>query len=185
MLRLQEKYQKEAVPAMMKKFGYKSVMAVPKLVKVVVNTGYGKQIVDKTGEEQKKIINAILEDLSLICGQRAIKTFARKSISGFKVRQGMPIGAKVTLRRKKMMDFLDKLIHLVLPRTRDFWGIPEKSVDRRSLTIAIKEHIAFPEVSPEKVRSIFGLEVTVMTNAKTREEALELFKLLGFPIKSS
>jgi large subunit ribosomal protein L5 len=184
MLRLAEKYQKEVVPAMMKKFGYKSVMAVPKIVKVVVNTGYGKQVVDKTGEEQKKFIESVLEDLSLICGQRAVKTYARQSISGFKLRKGMPIGAKVTLRRKKMMDFLDKLIHLVLPRTRDFWGISEKSIDQRNLTVAIKEHIAFPEVSPEKIRNIFGLEITVVTNAKTREEAVELFKLLGFPIKS-
>jgi len=184
MLRLTEKYKKEVIPAMKQKFGYRNIMAVPKIEKVVVNTGYGRQVADKTNDEQKKIVDFILDDLSLICGQRAIKTYAKKAISGFKIREGMPIGAKVSLRGKKMTDFLERLIHLVLPRTRDFKGIPSESVDKQSnLTIAIKEHIVFPEILSEKAKNIFGLEITVVTTAKTQAEALELLKLMGFPIK--
>jgi large subunit ribosomal protein L5 len=183
MLRLGEKYVKEVIPRMREKFGYTSDMAVPKIKKVVVNTGFGREIVGKTGEEQKKIEEMIINDLTLICGQKAILTRAKKSISSFKIRKGMPIGARVTLRKKKMYDFLERLIHIVLPRSRDFRGIEQKSIDRGgNLTIAIKEHIAFPEVSPEKTKNIFGLEVTIVTDAKSREEALELLKLLGFPI---
>jgi large subunit ribosomal protein L5 len=183
--KLSEKYNTEVIPEMMKKFGYKNKMAVPKIEKVVVNTGFGRQIAGKTTEEQKKITDFILEDLSLICGQRAVKTLAKKSIASFKIRQGLPIGAKVTLRGRKMRDFLERLIHLALPRSRDFKGIEPESVDKRgNLTIAIKEHIAFPEILPEKAKNIFGLEITVVTTAKTREEGLELLKLLGFPIKS-
>ena len=185
MIRLQEKYKKEAISAMMEKFGYKSSMAVPKIEKVVINTGYGRQVAGKTNDEQKKIADFILEELGLICGQRAVKTYAKKAISSFKLRQGMPIGAKVNLRGKKMTDFLERLIYLTLPRTRDFKGISSKSIDKQSnLTIAVKEHITFPEILPEKARDIFGLEITVVTTAKNKEEALELFKLLGFPIKS-
>lgn len=182
--RLTEKYKKEVIPAMKEKFGYKSIMAVPKIEKVIVNSGYGREVVDRTNEEQKKIVDSILENLSLICGQRAVKTYAKKAISSFKIRQGMPIGAKVTLRGKKMTDFLEKIIHLVLPRTRDFKGISPDSVDKQgNLTIGVKEHIVFPEILPEKTRNIFGLEITVVSTAKSRKEALELFKLLGFPIK--
>jgi len=185
MLRLQEKYKKEAISAMMEKFGYKSSMAVPKIEKVVINTGYGRQVAGKTNDEQKKIADFILEELGLICGQRAVKTYAKKAISSFKLRQGMPIGAKVNLRGKKMTDFLERLIYLTLPRTRDFKGISSESIDKQgNLTIAVKEHITFPEILPEKARDIFGLEITVVTTAKNKEEALELFKLLGFPIKS-
>jgi large subunit ribosomal protein L5 len=184
MLNLKDKYQKEVILKMKEKFGYKGVMAVPKIEKVVINTGYGRRVSEKTKDEQRKIIDSILEDISLICGQRAIKTLAKKSISSFKIRQGMPIGAKATLRKGKMNDFLERLIHVVFPRTRDFKGIPLKSFDDQgNLTLAIKEHITFPEVSPEKVRNIFGLEVTISTTAKKKEEAIELFKLLGFPIK--
>jgi len=169
---------------MKEKFGYKSVMAVPKIEKVVVNSGYGRQVASGTGEEQKKIADYVLENLSLLCGQKAVKTYAKKAISGFKIRQGMPIGAKVSLRGRKMTDFLERLIHLVLPRTRDFKGISAASVDRQgNLTIGVKEHIVFPEILPEKARNIFGLEITVTTTAKSKEEALELFKLLGFPIQ--
>lgn len=181
---LTEKYKKEVVPVMREKFGYKNDMVVPKIEKTVVNTGFGKEISGKTSEEQKKIANYILENLSLICGQKAILTKAKKSIASFKIREGMSIGAKVTLRGKKMIDFLERLIHLVLPRSRDFKGIEPKSVDKKgNLTVAIKEHIAFPEILPEKAKNIFGLEITVVTTAKTREEGLELLKLLGFPIK--
>ena len=181
---LKEKYEKEVIPVMMERFGYKNKMAVPKIEKVVVNTGFGRLVGGKTPEEQKKIQEAILGDLALICGQRPVLTRAKKSISGFKLRKGTPIGAKVTLRRQKMWDFLVRLIHIALPRSRDFRGIKEQAVDERgNLTIGIKEHICFPEISSEKVKNIFGLEVTVVTTAKNRQEALELFKLLGFPIR--
>ena len=184
MMSLAEKYKKEAIPAMKEKFGYKSVMAVPKIEKVVVNSGYGRQVASATNDEQKKIADYVLENLGLICGQKAVKTYAKKAISGFKIRQGMPIGAKASLRGKKMTDFLERLIHLVLPRTRDFKGISADSVDKQgNLTIGVKEHIVFPEILPEKARNIFGLEITVTTTAKSKEEALELFKLLGFPIR--
>ncbi len=185
MLRLQEKYKKEVVPAMREKFGYKNIMSVPKLVKVAINTGFGNLITNKTSTEKEKIQKAILQDLTLICGQRPVLTKAKKSIASFKVREGMPVGAMLILRRKKMYDFLDRLIHIVLPRSRDFRGIEPKSVDKEgNLTIAIKEHISFPEISPEKVKFIFGLEITVVTKAKTKEQGLGLLKLLGFPIKT-
>jgi len=185
MSKLQEKYKKEVVPALMQKFGYKSPMAAPKIEKVVVNTGYGRQVADKTNEEQKKMTDFILGELGLICGQKAVKTYAKKAISSFKLRQGMPIGAKVTLRGRKMADFLERFINLALPRTRDFKGISPESIDKQgNLTVAVKEHITFPEILPEKARNIFGLEITVVTTAKNKEEAIELFKLLGFPIKS-
>jgi large subunit ribosomal protein L5 len=185
-MNLKEKYEKEVLPKMMKKFGYKNKMAVPKIEKVVINVGFGKLISEKDSQEQKKIQEAILEDLAQISGQRPILTKSKKSISGFKLRKGLPIGAKVTLRRKKMYDFLERLINIGLPRSRDFWGIPENSVDKNgNLTIGIKEHIAFPEISPEKTKFIFGFEVTVVTNAKDREKGLELFKLMGFPIKTA
>jgi large subunit ribosomal protein L5 len=182
---LMEKYKNEAIPKMMEKFGYKNRMAVPKIEKVVVNTGFGRQIAGKTGDEQQKFADSIIEDLTMICGQKAVKTVAKKSIASFKIRKGMILGAKVTLRGKKMIDFLERLIHLALPRTRDFQGISPKAVDNQgNLTVAVKEHITFPEVLPEKAKNIFGLEITVVSSAKTREEGLELFRLLGFPIKS-
>jgi len=185
MLSLPEKYKKEVIPEMMKKFDYKNSMTVPKLLKVTVNTGFGKLISGKTSEEQKKILNSILDDFAFITAQHPVLTKAKKSISGFKIRKGLPIGAKVTLRRKKMYDFLERLIHIALPRSRDFRGIEPSSFDKKgNLTIGIREQIAFPEVSPERTKNIFGLEITVVTNAKKREEGIELFKLLGFPIKS-
>ncbi len=185
MLRLQDKYKKEVIPAMMKKFGYKNIMAVPKIDKVVINTGFGRIVAGKSSSERKKFFQPILDDLALIAGQRPILTKAKKSIASFKIREGMPIGAAVTLRKKKMYDFLDRLIHVGFPRSRDFQGIDPKSVDQGgNLTAAIKEHISFPEISPEKTRSIFGFEITVVTTTKSREKGLELLKLLGFPIKS-
>lgn len=184
MLTLQEKYKKEVIPALKKKFGYKNDLAVPRLEKVAVNTGFGRLIAGKTSAEQKKIQDAVLQDLSLITGQRPILTKIKKSIAGFKVREGMPVGAMVTLRKKKMQDFLARLINISLPRSRDFRGIDPKSVDKNgNLTIAVKEHIAFPEIMPEKAKTIFGFEVTVVTTAKTKEEGLNLLRLLGFPIK--
>lgn len=184
MLTLKEKYTKEVIPAMMKKFGYKNVMVVPKIEKVVVNTGFGKMIINKTSDEQKKTYKLIFDDLASICAQKPILTKAKKSISGFKLREGMSIGAKVTLRGRKMNDFLERVIHIALPRFRDFRGIDLKSFDKEgNLTIAIKEHIVFPEVSSEKAKNIFGFEITVVTTAKNREESIELLRLLGFPIK--
>lgn len=183
-MKLLEKYKKEAIPAMMAKFGFKNAMAVPKIEKVIVNSGFGRMVAEKTSDEQKKICDAILNDLSLITGQKPNLTKAKKSISSFKIRQGLAVGARVTLRGKKMMDFLERLIHVGLPRSRDFRGIDQKSFDEKgNLSIGIREHICFPEISPEKVKTIFGFEVTVVTTAKKREEGIELLKLLGFPIK--
>lgn len=184
-MKLSEKYKKEVIPAMMVKFSLKNAMAVPKIEKVIVNSGFGRMVAEKTSDEQKKICDAISNDISLITGQKPNLTRAKKSISSFKIREGFPVGARVTLRGKKMMDFLERLINIGLPRSRDFRGIDQKSVDKKgNLTVGIKEHICFPEVSPEKVKTIFGFEVTVVTTAKKREEGIELFKLLGFPIKS-
>lgn len=184
MIGLKDKYNTEVVPEMMKKFGYKNRMAVPKIEKVVINTGFGRLISGKTSEEQKKIQDAILEDLSLICGQRPVLKHAKKSISGFKIRKGLPVGAMVTLRGKRMNDFLERLIHIALPRSRDFQGINPRSFDKKgNLTIGIEEDIAFPEILPEKVKNIFGLEITVVTTAKNKEEGVELLRLMGFPIK--
>jgi len=184
MERLKEKYIKVALPKMMEKFGYTSQMAAPKIRKVIINTGYGRIISGKGTDEQRKYADFIVEELTAITGQRAVKTLAKKSIASFKVREGMPVGAMVTLRGNRMYDFLDKLIHVVLPRTRDFKGIDPNSVDQSgNLTVAIKEYIAFPEVLPERAKNIFGLEITVVSDAKNKEKGLELFKLLGFPIR--
>lgn len=185
MLKLQEKYKKEVIPQIKEKFGYKNIIAVPRIEKVVVNTGFGKLIGGRTSNEQKKIYEAIITELSLICGQRPILTKAKKSISAFKIRQGVPVGATVILRKKVMYDFLERLIKIGLPRTRDFRGIEPKSFDEKgNLTIAIKEHIVFPEILPEKVKNIFGFEITIVTTAKTKEQGIDLLKLMGFPIKS-
>ncbi len=185
MMRLKEKYQKEVVPEMMQKFGYKNTMAVPKIEKVVINTGFGRLVAGKTTDEQKKIQQAILNDLALLAGQKPILTKAKKAISGFKTREGMPIGAMVTLRKKRMNDFLERLIYIVLPRSRDFQGIDPKAISLEgNLSIGIKEHIAFPEILPERAKNIFGLEITVVANAKTKERGIGLLKLLGFPIKA-
>jgi len=184
-IHFKEKYKKDVIPAMMKKFGYKNPLAVPNIDKVTVNTGFGKMLNGKSGKDRERTINTILNDLSVICGQRAVQTYARKSIAGFSLREGVSVGAKVTLRSQKMYDFLERLIHVTLPRSRDFKGINMKSIDKAgNLTIGIKEHLYFPEVSPEKAKLIFGLEIVVTTNAKNKEEGLELLRLLGFPIKS-
>ena len=159
-------------------------MAVPKIEKAVVNAGFGRLAVSLSGDEQKKSREAIFKDLSIICGQAPVFTRAKKSISSFKLRQGMVVGVKVTLRREKMYSFLERLINIALPRSRDFRGIDPKSVDEfGNLTIPILEQIIFPEVSAEQARRIFGFEVTVTTTAKTKEEGLELLRGMGFPIK--
>jgi len=175
---LQEKYKKEVISSMKEKFGYKNNLAVPKVKKVIVNIGIGSFSKDDQTQQ------LVAKDLALITGQKPIPTLAKKAISAFKIRKGMVVGLKVTLRRKRMFDFLSRLINVAIPRTRDFRGLSPNSVDKSgNLTIGIKEHIIFPEISSEEIKRIFGLEVTIVSDAKTKEEALELFKLLGFPIK--
>ena len=175
---LQDKYIKEAIPKMRERFDYKNDMAVPRIVKVVVNTGIGKALKDE------KIQETIARDLAVITGQKAVPTLAKSAISGFKIREGMVVGLKTTLRGKRMYEFLDRLVGAAIPRIRDFRGLSEKLIDKGgNLNIGIKEHLIFPEIAHEDVRYIFGLEVAVVTNAKKREEAVELFRLLGLPIK--
>lgn len=177
--RLLEKYRKEVVPYLMKRFGYKNTMAVPKIEKAVVNVGFGRQM--KEGNVSEKISEA----LTAITGQKPVLTKARKSIAGFKVRQGMLIGAKATLRSNRMYDFIDRLISVALPRSRDFRGINPGSIDPKgNLTIGIKEDSIFSEVVYESLKDIFGLEVTIQTSAKTAEEGQELLRAMGFPLKS-
>ena len=184
MEKLKQKYYKEVVSEMMKRFGYKNRMAVPKIKKVTVNSSFGKEVASKTSGEREKIQNFILKDLALITGQKPKLVKSKKSIAGFKLRQGLEIAAVVTLRKNRMWDFLERLIFLSLPRSRDFKGLEPKSVDKGgNLNIGFKEHINFPEIFTEKEKTIFGLEVTVSTNAKSQEKGLELFKLSGFPIK--
>ncbi|MCD6500535.1 50S ribosomal protein L5 [bacterium] len=184
MLKLKDKYKKEVIPAMREKFGYKNDLAVPKIKKVVVNCGFGRMITGKTSKEREKIQEYIFNILALITGQRPQYREAKKSISSFKLKKKMPIGARVTLRGQRMYDFLEKLIWLVFPRTRDFKGISTKQFDKEgNLTVGFKEYTPFPEVTSEKEKGIFGLEVTVVTTAKNREEGIELLRLMGFPIQ--
>lgn len=174
-----EKYTKVAVAEMQKKFNYKSIMAVPRIKKVVVNVGIGKIVKDNDKIEE------IMNTLTVITGQKPVKTKAKKAIAGFKIREGMEVGVMVTLRGARMWQFIDRVVSATLPRTRDFQGINRRAVDSRgNLNMGLKEHIIFPEVSPEKVRHLFGLQITVSTDASTQAEGLELFKLLGFPLKS-
>jgi len=184
-LRLNEKYNKEVVPAMMKKFGYKNTMAVPKIKKIVVNTCFGREVTGKTSQEREKFQKTILQDLMLITGQKPKLVKSKKSISSFKLREGLEIAATVTLRNRRMYDFLEKIIYLSFPRSRDFKGINPKSIDQRgNITIGLREHISFPEIITEREKTIFGLEITITTNARNKEEGLELYKLIGLPIKS-
>lgn len=175
-------YKKKAVPQLMEKFGYKSAMAVPRLLKVTLNSSFGKLASGKTGDEAEKIGSSIAKDMGIIAGQKPVLSKARKSIATFKLREGAPIGVKVTLRGRKMYDFLDRFVNIVLPRSRDFQGLKVSSVDMQgNLTVGITEHLFFPEISPEQSKVPFGLEVTVSTSAETKEEGLELFRQLGFP----
>jgi large subunit ribosomal protein L5 len=181
---LKEKYKKEVVPEMMKKFGYKNPMAVPSIKKVVLNSSFGKAVVGKAAGEREKIQDLITQDLSLIAGQATNLVKSKKSIAGFKLRENLEIAAVVTLRKERMWDFLERLIWLSLPRSRDFKGLNPKSVDKNgNLSIGFREHIFFPEIFTEKEKTIFGLEVTIVANAKNKEEGLELYKLMGFPMK--
>ena len=178
MLRLKEKYQNEISPAMMEKFNYKSVMQVPKVEKIVVNMGLGE------ARENPKAIDSAIEDLSLITGQRPVVTKAKKSIAAFKLREGMNVGIKVTLRGARMYAFLDKLVNIVLPRIRDFHGVSPNSFDGRgNYALGIKEQIIFPEIDYDKIDKVRGMDVIIVTTAKTDEEAKELLGLMGMPYR--
>lgn len=179
MSRLREKYLTEVVPEIQKMFGYKNPMAVPALVKVVLNMGLGEAM------QNIKILDAGAEELTLIAGQKAVITKAKRSIAGFKLRQGMPIGCMVSLRRDKMYHFLDKLINVALPRVRDFRGLSDKIFDGRgNCTVGIKEHIIFPEIDYDKIEKVKGLNVSIITTAKTDEEGRQMLKLMGMPFRS-
>lgn len=177
--RLRDKYRNEIVPAMMKQFSYKSVMQVPKLVKISINQGVGQAITDK------KLLDATIEEMTNIVGQKAVKTYSRKDISNFKLRKGMGIGARVTLRRSQMFEFLDRLISVSIPRIRDFRGINDKGFDGRgNYTFGISEQLIFPEINIDQVNRIQGMNMTFVTTAKTDEEAFALLKEFGLPFKN-
>lgn len=176
--RLATKYSKEVVPALMKKFAYKTVMQAPKLSKICINRGVNGAVTDK------KLVDVAVEELNTITGQKAVPTMSKKDISNFKLRKGMPIGARVTLRGVKMYEFLDRLVSVALPRVRDFKGISDKAFDGRgNYTLGVTEQIIFPEIDIDKVNKITGLDITFVTSANTNEEAFELLKELGMPFK--
>jgi len=177
--RLREKYEREIVPALIKKFGYKNKMEVPKLEKIVVNMGLGE------ATHNPKIIDSAVRELASITGQRPVVTKAKKSISNFKLRAGMPIGCMVTLRKDRMYEFYDRLVNIALPRVRDFKGVSGKSFDGRgNYSLGIAEHIIFPEVDYDKVDKIKGMGITIVTTAETDEEAKELLRLMGMPFRN-
>ncbi len=174
--RLKEKYQKEIVPALKEKFAYKSIMQVPKLTKISINKGIGAAVADK------KLVDVGVEELTTISGQKAVATMSKKSISNFKLREDMPIGARVTLRGDKMYEFLDRLMTVALPRVRDFRGIKAKGFDGRgNYTLGVTEQIIFPEISIDKVNKISGMDITFVTTAQTDEESYELLTAFGMP----
>jgi large subunit ribosomal protein L5 len=176
--RLYTQYKKEIVPKLVEEFNYENVMAVPKLQKIVINVGAGDAINDA------KLLDTVEENVAVITGQKPVRTKAKKSISNFKLREGMPIGCKVTLRKKIMFEFLDRLINLSLPRTRDFQGVPNKSFDGRgNYTMGIKEHTIFPEIDVDNTHVIHGMDITFVTSANTDEEAFALLKHFGMPFK--
>lgn len=174
--RLQEKYNNEVVQAMMEKFGYKNIMEVPKLEKIIVNMGVGE------AKDNSKVLESAVADMQLITGQKPVLTRAKKSVANFKIRENMPIGCKVTLRKDKMFEFADKLINIALPRVRDFRGVPSKSFDGRgNYALGIKEQLIFPEVEYDKIDKVRGMDIIFVTTAKTDEEARELLRYLGMP----
>lgn len=179
MSRLKEKYVNEIVNDLMKRFNYKNKMQVPKIEKIVVNMGIGE------AKDNVKILESAVNDLQLICAQRPIVCRAKKSISNFKLRENMPIGCKVTLRKNRMYDFIDKLLNVALPRVRDFRGVSEKSFDGRgNFTLGLKEHLIFPEIEYDKIDKVRGLEIIFVTTANTDEEARELLRFLGMPFSN-
>jgi large subunit ribosomal protein L5 len=174
--RLKKQYKEEIIPALTEKFGYKTVMRVPKLQKIVISQGLGDAVADK------KIIDHAVIDVSRIAGQKAVSTISKKDVSNFKLRKGMPIGTKVTLRGDKMYDFLDRLISVAMPRTRDFRGINPKGFDGRgNFNLGVKEHIIFPEIDIDKVNKILGMDITFVTSAENDEEGRALLDAFGFP----
>lgn len=174
--RLKKTYREEVVPALMKEFGYKSVMQAPRLLKICVNQGLGKGVADK------KLVDVAVDELTAITGQKAVPCYSRKDISNFKLRKGMPIGTKVTLRGDNMYDFFDRLMSVALPRTRDFRGVKAKGFDGRgNFTLGITEQIVFPEIDIEQVKEINGMDITIVTNARTDEEAKALLDQFKFP----
>jgi large subunit ribosomal protein L5 len=174
---LKKKYTEEVVPALMKDFGYKSVMQVPKIEKIVLNQGVGQAVADK------KLVDIAQEELTIIAGQHAVQTLSKKDISNFKLRKKMPIGTRVTLRRERMYEFLERLINVALPRIRDFKGVNTKMDGRGNYTMGITEQIIFPEIDIDKINKIMGLEITFVTSARTDEECLALLKEFGIPFK--
>ena len=173
---LKKLYQDEVAPALMQKFGYKSTMQIPRLEKIVLNVGCGE------ARENAKVLDAVVSDLTAITGQKAVVTKAKKSVANFKLREGMPIGAKVTLRGNKMWEFLDRLFNVALPRVRDFRGISADSFDGRgNYALGVKEQLIFPEIEYDKIDKIRGMDIVVCTTAQTDEEARELLKLVGAP----
>lgn len=179
MARLKDKYLNEVVPALQQKFNYKNVMEIPKIEKVVINIGLGEAV------QNPKALDAALEDLTIISGQKPVVTKAKKSIAAFKLRAGMPVGIKVTLRGERMYEFLDKLINVALPRVRDFRGVSPKSFDGRgNYSLGLREQLLFPEIEYDKIDKVRGMEVVFTTTAKTDEEGRELLKLLGMPFAS-
>jgi large subunit ribosomal protein L5 len=178
MNRLKEKYLNEIVPSLMEKFNYKSVMQVPKVEKIVINMGVGDAV------QNAKNLDMAVEELTLITGQKPVVTRAKKSIAGFRLREGMPIGCKVTLRGERMYDFLDKLVSVSLPRVRDFRGVSKNAFDGRgNYTLGIKEQLIFPEIDYDKVSKVRGMDIVIVTTAKTDEESRELLTQLGMPFK--
>lgn len=176
MPRLQDKYEKEVVQAMMEKFGYKNVMEVPKLEKIVINMGVGE------AKDNAKVLESAVADLTLIAGQKPILTRSKKSIANFKIRENMPLGCKVTLRKANMYEFADKLVSIALPRVRDFRGVSSKSFDGRgNYSLGIKEQLIFPEIEYDKIDKVRGMDIIFVTTANTDEEARELLRFLGMP----
>ncbi|MDI7743301.1 50S ribosomal protein L5 [Lysinibacillus fusiformis] len=178
MSRLKEKYLNEVSPALMSKFEYKSVMQVPKVDKIVINMGVGDAV------QNSKALDAAVEELTIITGQKPVVTKAKKSIAGFRLREGMPIGAKVTLRGERMYEFLDKLVSIALPRVRDFRGVSKKSFDGRgNYTLGVKEQLIFPEIDYDKVSKVRGMDIVIVTTANSDEEARELLTQFGMPFQ--
>jgi large subunit ribosomal protein L5 len=177
MSRYQQLYREKLAPELQKKLGYKSVMQVPKLLKITLNMGVGEAIADK------KIVDNAIRDLTQISGQKAVKTLARKSIAGFKIREGMPIGARVTLRGKRMYDFLERLVCITIPRIRDFRGVSSKFDGRGNFSMGVREQIVFPEIEYDKVDTIRGLDIAITTSASSNEEGRALFDAFNFPFK--
>ena len=176
--RLQTQYAEEIVPSLKERFEYKSVMQVPRVTKICLNQGLGKAIADK------KIVEYATEEMTRVAGQKAVKTISTKDVSNFKLRKGMPIGARVTLRRERMYEFLDRLIAISLPRTRDFQGVKAKGFDGRgNFTFGVKEQVIFPEISLDEVKFFNGMDITIVTSANTDEEAQALLEGFGFPFK--